>query len=241
MRPRPSDPGSGAGLGASRLHAADTRQRGTVLLIVMLLLFLVSAIVFAASTVVRVEVLVAERFRASTQAKYAAESGLALAVSELRKEGDWAAAVSGARASPLAAGAFGGRKAVRGGGSVTVCCGADSVAGRLAAETSASPRPARRAVVWRPFLWLPFDDVAGEPSSTRIYLTVFVGEDEEDAGGGGIEQNGRILVRSEATDPAGMRGSVEALVARWPEPGSAGHEPGAPPAGVAILTWREMR
>jgi hypothetical protein len=110
------------------------------------------------------------------------------------------------------------------------------VAGRLAAETAGSPLPSRRAVVWRPFLWLPFDDVAPQEPASRLYVVVFVGEDDEDAGGGAVESNGRILVRSEAVDPGGLRRSVEALIAR---PVQSGEEDGAPRHAVAVLSWRE--
>jgi hypothetical protein len=213
-------------------------QRGTALLVVLLLIFLVSAIVFSASTLVRVDLLIADRFRASAQALYAAESGISLALSELRREPTWSPVVSGLRQSPLSTGPFAGTTSVPGGGSIDLCCGNASVEGRLSAETSGSSFPARRAVVWRPFLWLPFDTIAKQMPPSRLYLVVFVAEDEEEAGGGSVESNGRILVRSEAVDPTGLRRSVEALIGRpsFP-PGGKGGVPDV----VEILSWREVR
>ena len=59
-------------------------SHGSALLPVTLVLFLFSAIAVGAALVVRVELTVADRFRESAEALYAAEAALEVAVAELK-------------------------------------------------------------------------------------------------------------------------------------------------------------
>ena len=213
---------------------------GSALLPVMLLMFLFSAIAVAMVAVVRVETTVAGRSVQSAQALYAADAAVAVAISEMRALNDWTPVLSGAAQSALSDGAFAGRKNVPGGGSVLVCCGASSIGGRLGQESAASAAVARRALPWRPYLWSSFAALLPRSPPSRVYLVVFVqddddGEDEDD-GDGSADVNGRVVVRAEAVQPDGLRRSVEALIAR---------EPGDPLRGLApavrLLRWREAR
>jgi hypothetical protein len=209
---------------------------GTALLPVMLLMFLFSAIAIAMVVVVRVETTVAARFAEAVPALYAADAALAVAVSELRELVDWSPVLAGAAQSAAADGLFTGPKAVPGGGSVDVCCGRASAAERLTRETALSAAIARRALPWRPFLWTPLARLLPRSPLTRLYVIVFVQDDEEDGDGDpGADANGRVVVRAEAIQPGGLRRSVEALIAREGEPLR-----GLAPA-IRLLRWREVR
>jgi hypothetical protein len=203
----------------------------------MLLMFLFSAIAIGMVVVVRIETFVAMRFVQATQALDAADAGVAVALSELRAMGDWTPVLAGAVQSSRSDGVFGGWKNLAGGGSVALCCGSSSVAGRLAAESAVSGAMPRRTLPWRPFLWSPLIELLPGSPPGSLYLVVFVEDDEdEEDGNGSADVNGRVVVRAEAVQPDGLRRAVEALVER---------EPGDPLRGLApavrLLRWREVR
>lgn len=219
--------------GGSRRHD----QSGSALLPVMLLMFLFSAIAIGMVVVVRVETTVATRFVEATQALYAADAALAVALAELRPMADWTPVIAGAAQSVLADGPFSGRKLVPRGGSIALCCGPLSVSGRLARESALSGAVARRALQWRPFLWSPLEALLPASPPTSLYVIVFVEDDEdEDDGDGAADVNGRVVVRAEAVQPDGLRRSVEALIARWPGDPLRGLAP-----SVRLLRWQEVR
>ena len=109
------------------------REDGSALLIVLTLTLLFSALAIGMTTVVSVDGTVARRFADGVEALYAADAGLALVVAELRERPDWSPVLAGASRSGLSPGAFPGSAALAG-GTVSLCCGRDSVAGRLARE-----------------------------------------------------------------------------------------------------------
>jgi hypothetical protein len=224
-------------MGRDRRGLLRHDQAGGALLAVMLLMFLFSAIAIAMVVVVRIETTVATRFVEATEALYGADAALAVAVAELRPMADWTPVLAGAAQSVLSDGAFAGRKSVPRGGSVAICCGPGSVAGRLARESPLSGAVARRALPWRPFLWSPLATLLPASAPTSLYVAVFVQDDEdEDDGDGGADVNGRVVVRAEAVQPDGLRRSVEALIARWPGDPLRGLAP-----AVRLLRWQEVR
>jgi hypothetical protein len=219
----------------ARAAAADCR--GSVLLSVLLLMLLFAAVSIGMAAVVRMEIAVGARFVEAAEALYAADAGLNLTIAEMRTLADWTSVLSGASQSALSQGTFSGAKRLPGGGTVLTCCGPSSVAGRLERESAASPVAARASLPWRPFLWSALDQVAPRSPPGRLFLAVFVQDDEEDGDGDGArDANGRVVVRSEAVHPDGLRRAVEALVAR---------DPGDPARGIApavrLLRWREVR
>jgi hypothetical protein len=240
--------------GQNAFHRISGRHgesaRGSALLSVTLLMFLFSAIAVAAAVVIRVEVIVAERFRQSEEARYAAQAALEVAVAELRPLSSWSTVVNGADNSRFTQGGFLGAKNVPGGGVVNVCCDVDSVFDRFTTTSRASPVPVRRALVWRPFIWTTFNALVPRDPPSRLFVIVFVADDEEDVVTEGEgDTNGVLLLRAEAIDPSGLHRTVEALIARPAvgqpqkdaETGMAIEEPQTAMSQVAILTWREVR
>lgn len=223
-----------------------TRQdRGSALLPVLLLMFLFTAIALGAAVVVRMEVVVAERYRQATEALHAAEAAIDVVTAELRGMPAWTMVLSGARRSGYASGPFSGSRGVPGGGTIALCCGPGSVSARLNAETALSPLPARRAIAWQPFLWTAFDTLVPKDPPSRLFVIAFVGNDEAEMGA--EDENDMLLVRAEAIDPSGARRTIEAMLARRPagesEPEGPGPGPVRPPGPpiVGILQWHEVR
>lgn len=212
-------------------------EAGSALLPVMLLMFLFSAIAIGMVVVVRIETFVATRFLQATQALHAADAAVALALSELRPMVDWTPVLAGAAQSGRSDGVFGGRKDLPGGGSIVLCCGSSSVAGRLTAESAVSGAMARRTLPWRPFLWSPLATLLPGSPPSSLYVVVFVEDDEdEEDGNGSADVNGRVVVRAEAVQPDGLRRAVEALIEREPADPLRGLAP-----AVRLLRWREVR
>jgi hypothetical protein len=222
------------------------REKGSALLIVVLVMFLFAAIALGAAVVARVEVLIAERYRGSAAALFSADAGLDAVVADLRTIPDWTVVVNGTRQSALSQGAFQGSKAVPRSGSVFVCCGSGSIAARLATDMRQSPLAARRAIQWRPFLWSSLDALAPGNLPSRLLVVVWVGNDEADAGADAADTNDSVVVRSETVDHTGLRRIVEALVARQPRPVGGLYSEGSPLEEarlmrISILNWREVR
>jgi hypothetical protein len=209
-------------------RTARGKQTGSALLIVLILTFFFSALAVGTTTVVGVETTVAGRFRDGVEALYVADAGLSVVVAELRELADWSPVLQGAVRSPASRGPFLGSVAIAG-GTVLLCCGGRSVAGRLARESAADLVPARRGLVWQPYLWSAWDALVPQPGPGQVFVAVVIQDDEEDGDGQpATDLNGVVTVRSEALRSDGLRRVVEALVAREP-------------AGVRILRWREVR
>lgn len=225
---------------------SSVAEGGSAILTVILVMVLFSAVAITTAVVVRVEILVADHYKDSAAALFAADAGLDAAIAELRTLPDWTIVVSGTRQSAYSQGPFAGRKAVPGGGSVFVCCGADSASARLATDTALSPLPARRTVQWRPFLWTALDAIAPRDPPSRFLVVVWVANDEGDrAGGAANDTNETVLIRSEAMEPRGARRIVEALLGRHPPTGGL-YSGGSVTEEerrmrVGILRWREVR
>ena len=204
----------------------------------MLLMFLFSAIAIGMVVVVRIETSVAMRFVQATQALYAADAARCpRAVGAADDERLDAGSGGRSAVSPVGRESSPAGKLLPGGGSIVVCCGSSSVAGRLEGESALAGAVARRTLQWRPFLWSPLAALLPGSPLSSLYVVVFVEDDEdEEDGNGSADVNGRVVVRAEAVQPDGLRRAVEALIER---------EPGDPLRGLApavrLLRWREVR
>lgn len=221
------------------------REHGSSLLAVVLMTSLLAALAVSAALLAQIEVRLAAHHRRSAEALAGAEAGVEVVVASLRTLDDWSAVVSGGLVSPLSQGSFAGRRAVPGGGTLLLCCGFGSLAAELADETSRSPSPARRNIRWFAYLWTTLEALAPTDPPSRVFLVVWVGNDEADASGAAGDTNGIVLIRSQASHASGIRRAVETRVGRIAE--GEGLETGLPlPEAqrrmrVAILGWREMR
>jgi hypothetical protein len=212
------------------------KEGGAALLIVLTLTFLFSALTIGIATVVGVETTITSRYGDGIEALYIADGGLAVVLAELRTLPDWSPILQGTLHSSVSQGSFTSSASVVG-GTVFLCCGGRSVFERLARESAAGAVPARRNLTWRPYLWSPWNALAGQPGPGRVFVLSLVQDDEDDGDAdGATDLNGVVVVRSEAVRPDGLRRAVEALVER--EPGDPDH---GIPAAVRVLRWREVR
>lgn len=204
-------------------------QRGVALVHVLLLLTVLGTASTGVAMLTVVESSISRHYRVDREAAYAAEAMFALVLDELDAQEDWGGALAGASAATFADGPSTGPGRIPGGGTVTVCCGADSLSARLQRETGTA---------WRPFAWGSLAGLLELPRAGRYYLVAWVADDPDDPDGDpALDGNNRILVRTEAVTPLGARKAIEAAVAR-PDPPGAEEARGA---GLRVLTWRERR
>jgi hypothetical protein len=218
---------------------------GSALLPVLLLMLLFSAIALGSASVIRLELLIQERFAQGAEGLYAAEAGMAAALAELRQMPSWTPVLDGSRTSAFSEGALVGEKVLPS-GRMVICCTPGSLTDRLERESAASAVAARRVLRWRPFLWTRFSALPPAAPRPPLMVVVWVADDEAEADGDvEADENGVVIVRAEAVNGALRRG-VEAHVAQPSAGGPAMAPPGGPfgaipPGAVAVARWRELR
>lgn len=211
-------------------------ERGVALFLAITLVLLLLAIGGAVSIASRTETMIAANARQAREAIYAAEGAIALAVRDLGEMADWNAVLSGAASSSFTDGAAIGARPLPSGGSVVLCCGRPSLSDDVQQRAHGGRSWGADTPQWQIFAWGP---VTGWLPAGRIrsglYVVVWVADDAADADGNPMaDSNGIVELYAQALGPNGGRRVVEVLVQR---PGAVG----PPPAGLRILSWRDVQ
>jgi hypothetical protein len=235
-------------------------ERGTALVIVILSVMLLTALGSALVLISVTETGISAHYRTGFRALYAADAALVRAVADLAASSDWNAALAGGARSTFTDGGPGGVRGVAGMrvdldaltrslrcGTALACDG--SGVGSLSGPWGLN-NPA-----WQLYAWGPLSQLLPSPGDRDIYLTVWVGDDPEEADSNPLldeerpDQPGHGVIRlvASAHGPGGARRTLEATLARDPPPpddagtatGSSAVPAGAPRARV--IAWREVR
>ena len=207
----------------------DHPERGIALLHVILLLAMVTAAAAGAAAVTRIEIHLSQFQRGERDATYAAQAMLAAALQELDRTANWDSVLAGGTHAGFTDGPNTIARQIPGGGTVTVCCGADSMTARARAASG---------VAWVPYAWQSVSGLLNLPDAPRQYIVAWVSDDPDDAdGNSAADSNGRLLVRGEATSPLGLRKAFELLVERAPLDPLTGTRS----EGLRILSWQAGR
>jgi hypothetical protein len=213
---------------------ADSRrrsERGVALVMTMMLTGLLTALGLSVALLTTVETWLSASQRTSQELAYAAEAALARVEIDLSASADWSATLGGA--VPGGASAFNDRRTA-----VTLADASSvdllSVTRTLQAEADA--RCGARASdpdcpEWQLFAHAPLSALASDGViASPVYVAAWIADDPFDKDGDpAADTNGRLLVRAQAFGAGGARRTVEAVVGR------------AAPAGVRLLSWRELR
>ena len=222
-------------------------------LVVMLMAFALMTVLGAGLLLMTTtEIKVTRNFRSATEALYAADGALAMAMGEVAAQPDWTLLLNGSLRSAFVDGPPGGTRVLPGGGELnldrlldeancgkaTTCSEAEMSA--ITVERPWGPNNPR----WQLFAHGRMDDLI-QAANSSFYLVVLVGDDSADNDGdplrdGASRENpgsGVVVLRAEAFGPWSAHNAIEATLAR-PEPDPAG---GAPEPGLRILSWREQR
>jgi hypothetical protein len=224
--------------------------RGVAVLTVVLVMTLASSLALALVLITTIDTRAAFNFRGASEALFAADAGIELALPDLAGTADWSAVLDGSAGSTFVDGAGGARTLADGRSLDLVEVVNQVTCGHAAACTPAEMDAITESRPWGPNnpRWrLYMNGTLGSLASGQVvrsscYLVVLVADDPSETDGNPLRdgvagQNpgaGVLLVRSEAFGPGGAHKVIEATVAR--PGGQAGLA-----AGVRMVAWREVR
>jgi hypothetical protein len=201
--------------------------RGSALLLTLIITTLISALGMGLITLSGTERAAAGNHQAGVQMLYAAEAIAERVMLDLVSYPRWTDILSGARPSSF------------------VPTGAPPIApwrepidlprmtAELQAETDTGSPWGFNTPAWRLFAAGSLSDLAGDPRRTPLsFVVAWVADDSEEVDNmPQVDSNGVLLVRSQAIGQGGLRRIVQIAVKQDP----------TVPAGVRILSWREVR
>jgi hypothetical protein len=202
---------------ASRLRARLANQDGAALVIALMAMMLLTALGAAVIMVSRTETAIANNYRNSQEALYAADAAIDRVVQDLlmaprwndilRTDSDplrvWSAFIDGAYNAP---------KTLPGGGTVTLT----TATAELQAATDAANLWGANNPTWRLFAWGPLKEIGNDVAiDSPMYVAVWVADDPADNDGLPlVDKNGVLTLHAEALGPSGTRKVIEVTVAR---------------------------
>jgi hypothetical protein len=208
-------------------------QRGTALLLALVLTAALAAIVAVLALAARTETLIAGRFAQGLEGRYLAHGALERVLADFETSDDWTPLLAEGRwalsvSDPTVPLEIGGAR-------LTLCCGPDSVSAEVQ-RRAGSPRSfGGDTPIWRLYAWAPA--AAWEPAPRPFYAAVWVADDPDDGDGDPLRDgNGRLSLMALAFGPGGTRAGVRAVVGRPRPPDGS-----VPARGVLRLSWLETR
>ena len=118
----------------TRLHARLANEQGTALIIALMAMMLLTALGAAVVMVSNTEIKIAGNYRNSQEALYAADAAVERVVQDLLLIPRWNDILAGTAQSGFIDGAMTSAKSLPGGGTITLCCGANTATGQLQAR-----------------------------------------------------------------------------------------------------------
>lgn len=205
-----------------RLRARLANQEGTALVIALMSMMLLTALGAAVVMVSRTETAIADNYRNSQEALYAADAAVERVVQDLLMVPRWNDILAGSSQSSFIDGGMTAVKDLPGGGRIQLCCGAGTATGELQAETDSVDLWGPNNPQWRLFAWGPISRLLDTSSiDSQVYVAVWVADDPADGPTAGtadgnplLDANGTLTIRAEALGPSGTRKVIEVTVAR---------------------------
>ena len=201
----------------SRLQTRLTNQDGTALIIALMSMMLLTALGAAVVMVTRTETEIANNYRNSQEALYAADAAVERVVQDLLMVPRWNDILAGGVTSSFSDGSP-GSISLPGGGRINLV----NATTALQTSTDTADMWGPNNPQWRLFAWGPLADLLdGTPIDSTMYVAVWVADDPADGptmgavdGNPLLDSNGTLTLRAEAYGPAGTRKTIELTVAR---------------------------
>jgi hypothetical protein len=200
-------------------------ERGAALITALLATMLLTALGMAAVLVSNTEGMITANYRRSSEAIYAADAAVEMAVQDLLMVPRWDDVISGGTVGNPAVSAmtasfvFGAASAefdIPAGGKVVLCCGTTSVSGQLQSETNTANLWGANNPTWRLYAWGPLASVL--PTQTvgsDAFVAVWVADDPSEGDNNPmVDGNGVLTLHAEAYGAGGTRKIIEVTVAR---------------------------
>ncbi len=204
-----------------RVRARLSNQEGSALIIALMAMMLLTALGAAVVMVSTAETRIAGNYRDSQEALYAADAAVERVVQDLLLVPRWNDILSGTTQSSFAHGSSTSAITLVTGGTVTLCCAANTATGQLQADTNALNLWGANNPQWKLFAWGPLGEMLPNfQIDSPMFVAVWVADDPADGTGGVIDGNpladvnGTLTLHAEALGPSGTRKVIEVTVAR---------------------------
>ena len=187
-------------------------DRGTALIIALLAMMLLTALGAATIMVSRTETAIANNYRNSQEALYAADAAVERVIQDLLMVPRWNDILGGTVQSGIIDGAETAQKALPGGGRITLT----SATTQLQAATDAADLWGANNPRWRLYAWGPLSELLpDETLDSPMYVAVWVADDPAETDDDPLaDVNGTLTLHAEALGPGGTRKVIEVTVAR---------------------------
>jgi hypothetical protein len=190
-------------------------EEGAALVIALMSMMLLTALGAAVIMVSNTETRIADNYRNSQEALYAADAAAERVVQDLLMIPRWNDILNGTAKSAFVDGTLGGQKTLPGGGRVTLWGSGNTATSQLQAETNAANMWGANNPSWQLFAWGPISDLLPGVVRSPMYVAVWIADDPAEIDGNpAADVNGTLTVHAEAYGPSGARKVVEVTVAR---------------------------
>jgi Tfp pilus assembly protein PilX len=205
-----------------RLRARLGNEDGTALIIALMSVMLLTALGAAVVMVSNTETMIAANHRNSSEALYAADAAVERVVQDLLMIPRWNDALTGTVQSSFIDGDMTATKTLPAGGTVALCCDANTATGELQSDTDTLNLWGTNNPQWKLFAWGPMSQMlTGSELDSRMYIAVWIADDPADSldgvnpdGNPLADSNGTLTLHAEALGPGGTRKVIELTVAR---------------------------
>jgi hypothetical protein len=167
------------------------------------------------------ETRISGNYRDSQEALYAADAAVERVVQDLLLIPRWNDILTGTAQSDFSTGSSTSAITLPTGGSITLCCGANTATGQLQADTDTLNLWGANNPRWKLFAWGPLSTMLPiNQIDSPMYVAVWIADDPADGTGGVIDGdplsdvNGTLTLHAEAIGAKGTRKVIEVTVAR---------------------------
>jgi len=187
-------------------------QDGTALIIALMAMMLLTALGATVVMVSRTETAIANNYRNSQEALYAADAAIDRVVQDLLMVPRWNDMLAGTITSSFMDGSASASKILPGGGTLTLT----SATAELQSATDIADEWGANDPQWKLFAWGPLSEIAsGITIDSPMYVAVWVADDPAETDDDPLsDTNGVLTLHAEAIGPAGTRKVIEVTVAR---------------------------
>src|SRR5512145_3037333 len=194
------------------LRARTGGEEGVALIIALMSMMLLTALGAAVIMVSNTETAIANNYRNSQEALYAADAAVERVVQDLLMVPRWNDILSGVATSGFIDGAPSTTKTLPSGGKITL----SAATAELQTETNTANLWGANNPQWRLFAWGPLSDIANDNSiDSSMYVAVWVADDPSEIDGNPAnDSNGTLTLHALALGPSGTRKVIEVTVAR---------------------------
>jgi hypothetical protein len=212
------------------------RERGSALLVALILVVLLGAVGAVALLAGQSETLLSANYRQGHEALYVADGALNRALKDLADLPDWTPILAGIGTSSFVDGPAIGPKPLPAGGAAVLCCDSASLTGELQARGYGGGDWGADTPEWRIYAWGPASLwLTASRIYSVFYSVVWVADDPADGDGNPWrDSNGIVALVALSIGPRGAHRAVHAVVQRVPPVSSA-------PPRVRVLSWSESR